>query len=101
MSYLYAFVSMSTRRYYASEAPGKNVGVCVIQWTDWDGDDSSIHDKIVKRCEELKLVPPVISPYPLDYSIFGLDQGEFEEQGLELNHLYSKAELNDKGFEKL
>lgn len=77
----YTFIS-----FVENPGSGKNLGCCVVECVG----ASAI---FVARSKG-------INPGG-EAAMFGLSQSEFEEQGLELDRLYTKKEMNEKDFEKL
>lgn len=72
---------------FADLRTGSNVGCCIIECSLAEAPD---------MVRELKLEPKI----PVNIRGYELDEDGFQEQGLELNKLYSREEMISAGFER-
>lgn len=81
MSKIYTFIS------FGSTVTGKNLGCCIIECSG---------DEAAQKARDLGLEPNE----PIHAQAFELNEEQFKEEGMELNKLYSREEMLQRGNEK-
>jgi hypothetical protein len=79
---MYFFIS------FGSLHTKKNIGCCIVRAEDIDAAN--------EKCKELGLMPNECN----EARAYPLDEGALKEQGMELNKFYSKAQMEEMGFQK-
>lgn len=79
---IYVFMS------FADTHTRQNIGCCIVQ-VDHLKDAN-------EKCKQLGLMPQICN----EARGFPLNEQEFQQQGMELNRLYSRHEMEQMGFEK-